>query len=217
VIPIHLSERVQYNSDITKTKEVLKKYQLSKHNYVIFVSQYYPNKNHERLIQAFSDFIEHNKAYSELKLVIVGNMSRSGGIIEKFAHQFNCKNNIIFTERVDNEKLSILLKNALCFVHPSLYEGFGMPVVEAMSCGIPIACSKIPSFLEVVGDAAIFFNPYDVSDIERAMSDIIKSPELRNNLIKKGYEQSKKFKDSHTMTSDYIKVFDEVMNRKKNY
>lgn len=217
-IPIRVAKKEKLDSDIGKARKILNKYKRQATsdncNYIIFVSQYYPNKNHKRLIQAFANLMKNNKKGNELTLVIVGNMSSSNGTIEKFANQFDCKNNIIFTGRVNDEELSILLKNALCFVHPSLYEGFGMPLVESMSSGIPIACSNVSSIPEVVGDAAVFFDPYDVSDIERAMSDLIKSPTLRNSLIKKGYTQTKKFEDHRAMIEEYIKTFEEAMNCK---
>ena len=217
-IPIRVARKEKHDSDIGKARKILDKYKqqatTNNCNYIIFVSQYYPNKNHKRLIQAFANLMKNNKKGNELMLVIVGNMSLSNGTIEKFANQFDCKNNIVFTGKVNDEELSILLKNALCFVHPSLYEGFGMPLVESMSSGVPIACSNVSSIPEVVGDAAVFFDPYDISDIERAMSDLIKSPTLRNSLIKKGYTQAKKFEGPRAMIEEYIKTFEEAMNCK---
>lgn len=210
-IPIRFAKRVNLNSNATKIQNTLAKYQISSRNYLIFVSQYYPNKNHKRLIQAFSNFVKNNKIYGRLKLIIVGNMSGSNGKIEKFTKQYGLENNIVFTGRVDDEELSVLLKNALCFVYPSLYEGFGMPLVEAMSCEIPVACSNVSSLPEVAGNAAMYFDPYDISDIEKAILGIVQSPKLRKNLIKKGHAQSKKFENSRIMIDDYIKTFEEVM------
>lgn len=210
VIPICLAKRTQCTVSITTQQNVLQKYGLSSRNYFIFVSQYYPNKNHKRLIQAFSNLIKNNKHYNTLKLVIVGNISESDGEIEQFAEQQSTKNNIIFTGRVNTEVLSVLLTKALCFVHPSLYEGFGMPIIEAMASGIPVVCSNVSSLPEVAGDATLYFNPYDIGDIERAMLDIIQSQEVRENLIKKGYARAKTFEDSHSMINAYIKIFEEA-------
>ncbi len=212
VIPIRLAKRLKFNTDIASTQKILYKHQLSAvGSYMIFVSQYYPNKNHKRLIQAFSNFLNNNENYKELKLVIVGNMSRSNGAIEQFAKQCGIEKNVVFTGKVDEEELSILLQNALCFIHPSVYEGFGMPLVEAMSSKIPVACSNISSLPEITEDAAIYFDPYDVADIEKTILSIVNSPELRKNLIKKGETRSKKFEDSYAMINAYIKIFEDAM------
>ncbi|MCR5225097.1 MAG: glycosyltransferase family 4 protein [Alphaproteobacteria bacterium] len=210
VIPIRLAKRVQRPLGKIETRRILDKYKLSLHNYFIFVSQYYPHKNHRRLIQAFADLIKNNQDYNTIKLVITGNMSDAHGVIEQFAAQQPCKNNIIFTGRIDTAELSVLLSNALCFVHPSLYEGFGMPIIEAMASGIPVVCSNVSSLPEVAGDAALYFNPYDVGDIERALLEVVQSQEVRENLIKKGYSRAKKFEDSRAMIEAYINIFEEA-------
>ena len=86
-----------------------------------------------------------------------------------------------------------------------------MPLVEAMSSKIPVACSNISSLPEITKDAAIYFDPYDVADIEKTILSIVNSPELRKNLIKKGETRSKKFEDSYAIINAYIKIFEDAM------
>jgi len=87
-----------------------------------------------------------------------------------------------------------LYSNALCFVYPSLYEGFGLPPLEAQACGSPIVISDIPVFKEIYGDSALYFNPLNPYDIADKIDQVINDENLRNMLIEKGFENSKKYK-----------------------
>ena len=94
---------------------------------------------------------------------------------------------------VSDEFLIELYKNAIAFVFPSLYEGFGVPVLEAFSAGCPVICSNTSSFPEIAGDAAFFFDPYDKDSIHDSVKSVISDNNLRNELIHKGYERIKAF------------------------
>ena len=102
-----------------------------------------------------------------------------------------------------------LYKNALCFVLPSLYEGFGLPVLEAMKNGCPVLISNVSSLPEVGGDAALYFNPEDTNDITKKLEKVIDDKNLREDLIKKGYEQVKKFSWEKT-AKDTLKALEEM-------
>ena len=217
VIPIRLANRLHFNSNQKDIDATMKKFDISPQKYIVFVSQYYQNKNFERLIKAFAKF-SYKKELGEvanLKLVLVGNLIYSQGEIEKFAEQYKKGNNIVFTHVVTNKELQILLSNALFFIHPSLYEGFGMPLVEAMVCGIPITCSNRSSLPEVTGDAALLFDPYNVDDIAKAIEKMATDSALRSQLTQKGKERAKQFQNAVIMTDDYVKVFEEVMKKRE--
>ena len=177
---------------------------MSTKKYFIFVSQYYKNKNHKRLIQAFSNFVKNNKD-KNIKSVLVGYMIKD---IKNFAKHYDNDNKIIFTDIIDNKVLQILLSHALYFIHPSLYEGFGMPITEAMNAGIPVACSNQASLPEVAGDVVLYFDHYDIKNTEQVISMIENSESLRNKLIQIGHEQVKKFYDTNAMIDEYIKLFE---------
>ena len=205
-IPIKLGTRVYSNKNSKKCATVLDKYKLKPQKYFIFCSTWWKNKNHGALMKAFDKFAEKN---SDIKLILVG---RHPDVFESRPIQEFASDRLIITGFVPDEELGILLKNALAFIHPSVYEGFGMPIIEAMANGIPVACSNVASLPEVAGPAALFFNPFDTDSITHAMHRLADDPQLRKDLIKKGYEQAKKYSDRDAMVDEYIRVMEEVMH-----
>jgi len=163
-------------------------------------------------MQAFNKFAEKN---SEIKLILIG---YHRDVFKSRPIQEFSSDRIIIAGFVPDEELGILLKNALAFIHPSVYEGFGMPIIEAMANGVPVACSNVASLPEVAGSAALLFDPFDTNSITQALHRMADDLQLRKNLIKKGYEQAKKYSDRDAMVNEYIRVMEEVMeenDRKK--
>ncbi len=206
VIPIRLGTRVYSSDKIDKVKKILDKYGLKSQKYFIFCSSWWRNKNHVNLMKAFNKFAQKN---SEIKLILVG---KHPDMFESRPIKDFCSDRLIISGFVPDEDLGILLKNALAFVHPSVYEGFGMPIIEAMANGIPVACSNVASLPEVAGSAALFFDPFDTDSITRAMHRLVNDPQLRNHLIQKGYQQAKKYSDRDAMVDEYIRVMENVMH-----
>ncbi|PJE61355.1 hypothetical protein COU87_05035 [Candidatus Roizmanbacteria bacterium CG10_big_fil_rev_8_21_14_0_10_39_12] len=151
--------------------------------FLLSVGKREPRKNIQRLINVFQKL---RKNTPNLQLVIVG----PDGWGELHGEQ---NKNILFLGFVSDEILATLYSNALCFVFPSLYEGFGYPVVEAMKYGCPVATSNTSSLPEIAGEAAVLFDPLDENSIKNSISQLINSEELRLQLIQKGIIQSKKF------------------------
>ena len=212
LIPIKLGARLYSDTDPKKCKNILNKYKLESQKYFIFCSTWWKNKNHLTLMKAFNKFAKKNP---EIKLILIGKHPK---IFESRPIDEFSSDRIIITGFVPNEDLKILLKNAMAFIHPSIYEGFGMPIIEAMANGIPVACSNISSLPEIAGSAALLFDPFDTDSITQVMHRLANSPQLRKNLIQKGYEQSKKYSDRDAMVDEYIHVMEEVMeenDRKK--
>jgi glycosyltransferase involved in cell wall biosynthesis len=141
-----------------------------------------PRKNLLRLIDAY------NQLKPNLKLVIVG----ASGWHNKAIYQKKSPN-IIFTGYVPNEDLPIFYNNAKLFIYPSLYEGFGIPILEAMNCRCPVITSNISSMPEVVGDAALLVDPYRVGEIKSAMAKVLEDDNLRKRMIAAGVVQASKF------------------------
>jgi glycosyltransferase involved in cell wall biosynthesis len=211
-IPTQLGTRIYSKNDPETRLKIMNKYRLKSQKYFIFCSKWWRNKNHGALMKAFNKFAQKN---SEIKLILVGDHPR---VFESRPIKDYCSDRLIIAGFVPDEELGILLKNALAFIHPSVYEGFGMPIVEAMANGIPVACSNVASLPEVAGSAALLFDPFNVDSITQAMYRLADDPLLRKSLIQKGYEQAKKYSDREAMVDEYIRVMEEVMrenDRKK--
>lgn len=219
-IHIKLADRMKGHKTPEFEKSILEKFKLNAKKYLIYPSIVRVHKNHARLFQAFTKFMKQQKV-CDLKLVIVGTVSPEVindlyELIEK-----NCNNNtqsehikkqIVFTNFIPNDELNVLLSNALAMIFPSLYEGFGMPIIEAMSAGVPVACSNVTSLPEVAGNAALFFDPRNVDEITDTINKIYCNEKLRKRLIQLGLERAKYFSDKDSMIDEYIKVFEQYMN-----
>lgn len=174
--------------DAKNSGDILQKYGIIK-PYLIYVGNAYPHKNLERLLRAFAGVLKEN---NDLQLLLVGKNDYFYENLKKLANKENIKN-ILFLSDVSDYELDILFHNSLANVFPSLYEGFGLPPLEAMSKGVPVISSDHPCMREVLGDSAYFFNGIDVVEISEAMKKIISDDTLRKALIEKGYEQIKKY------------------------
>lgn len=175
---------------------IRKKYGV-KGDYILFVGTLQPRKNITRLIEAFSKISNIKNQRSNINLIIVGKKGWKFEEILSAPKKFGIENKVKFLDFVTDEDLTAFYKNAVCFVLPSLYEGFGLPILEAMKYGCPVITSNVSSLPEAGGNAALYVNPLDVNDIAKNLESII-SPsadgsELREKLIKKGFEQVKKF------------------------
>lgn len=166
--------------------------------YLLYVGTVEPRKNLARLIEAY------NLLRPKEKLVIVG----CSGWGKKDLYK-NKNENIIFTGYVPRADLNKFYSNAKIFIYPSLYEGFGIPILEAMKCRVPVITSNTSSMPEVAGDAAILVNPYSVEEIKDAMARLLKYGNLRKRLIKKGLRQAAKFSWEKT-ANETIKVYKEL-------
>lgn len=149
-----------------------------KEKYIISVSSFDPRKNFKRLIEAFNLL----KSY-EYKLCIIGKENR---VFNSVDFDELDKKNILFTGYVTDEELAQYYHNAILSVYPSLYEGFGIPNLEAMANNCPVVTSDIPPHREVCGDAAVYFDPNDINDISEKISFVINNKKLQDEMILKG-------------------------------
>lgn len=193
----------QSNDTIDKIR---KKYKI-KEDYIIFVGTLQPRKNIERLIEAFKQVIGRsgNRAIrktpdnlitrqpDDLQLVIVGKKGWLYDPIFAKVKTLDLKDKVIFTDYVPDEDLVALISGAKVYVLPSLWEGFGIPVVEAQACGVPVVVSNTSSLPEIVADSGILVDPESVESITRGIGTVLSDEKLRQNLIKKGFENIKRF------------------------
>lgn len=161
--------------------------------FLCLASQLEPRKNLPHLIRSFVHLItEHS--HLDINLVLIGSQKHKRSEITNLMEELKeYKDKIIFTGYVPDEDLSALYSGATSFIFPSLYEGFGLPILEAMQCGTPVICSNTTSLPEVAGDAAILVNPKDQDELCQAMLNILTDSDLRQKLKNKGLEQAKKF------------------------
>jgi len=156
--------------------------------YVLYVGTLHPRKNLVRLIEAFSALESRT-----LKLVIAGQKGWLYDHIFTRARELGVEQGVIFPGYVADADLPTLLSGAQLFAFPSLYEGFGFPVLEAMACGVPVVCSNASSLPEVAGDAALLVNPLDTGAWTTALERALADEELRAKLITRGYAQVRRF------------------------
>jgi len=168
------------------------KYHISD-NYILFVGTLQPRKNIVRLIEAFSRVRNQESGIKDLELVIIGRRGWQYEEILEAPKKFDVEEKVKFLENIQDEELDVFYHHALCYVLPSLYEGFGLPVLEAMQRDCPVITSNVSSMPEAGGDAAIYVDPEDVSDIAEKIVKVISDKKLRNEMIEKGKKQVKKF------------------------
>ena len=159
-----------------------------------------------RLVEAFKLIKEE---FPEYKLVIVGELSWFYEVLMKKIERLKLQKDIIFTGYLEDQTLCCFYQNASIFVFPSLYEGFGIPVLEAMACGTPVVASNVCSLPEVVKDNGILVNPYDVEDIANGIYKVLKDNNLRQKLIKKGLCYVKDFSWEKS-AQKHIEVYEKV-------
>ena len=178
----------------TIAEKVMAEHGISPQKYILFVGTLEPRKNIKGLLQAFHSIRESNaKIKDEFKLVIVGKKGWLFKEIFEITKGLHLEEAVVFTGYVEEEEKQALLLNAFLFVYPSFYEGFGIPILEAMACGIPVITGNVSALPEVAGDAAIFINPNDRGEISTAMAGVLTDQTLHEILSKKGPEQARKF------------------------
>ncbi|MGK7938774.1 MAG: glycosyltransferase family 4 protein [Crocosphaera sp.] len=158
--------------------------------YFLYLGRHDPHKNVNRIVEAFSEL--KNPQNYELWLAGPTDKRYTPKLIQQ-AEELGIKKQLKILDYVEYKELPILLNQALALVFPSLWEGFGFPVLEAMGCGTPVITSNLSSLPEVAGDAALLINPYNVSEITAAMEIIAIDNDMRSQLKRLGLQQAKKF------------------------
>jgi glycosyltransferase involved in cell wall biosynthesis len=173
-------------------EKVLGKYKLEK-PFVIYTGSLYPHKNVERLLRAIICLNDSNHFNKIIRLVVV---CARNVFYERFKNkvkEMKVERLVKFLGFVPDEDLAILYKQAEAFIFPSLSEGFGLPGLEAMACGLPVVCSDIAVFREIYGEAACYFDALDFRDMAQKIEMVIKNSKIREGLIKNGFERIKKY------------------------
>ena len=174
-------------------------------DFILFVGTIEPRKNLRRLVEAFDLLLRSTSLLPTL--VIAGGQ---GWLMDDFA----VGERVRLTGYLEDQDLCGLYSTCAAFVYPSLYEGFGLPPLEAMACGAPVITSRIPSLMETVGDAARLVDPTDVDDIARAMTEMLRDEKAREYYAELGKVQVKKFSWEQTARKT-LEVYRELVPRKQ--
>jgi glycosyltransferase involved in cell wall biosynthesis len=159
--------------------------------YLLYVGTLHPRKNLVRLVQAFA--LAAGELDPAVQLVLAGKRGWLHDQIFAQVQQSGVQDRVVLTGYVPREDLPALMSGALAFVFPSLYEGFGLPVLEAMACGTPVLCSRASSLPEVAGDAALLVDPLDTAALAAALRRIVTDESLRRTLVERGFDQVRRF------------------------
>jgi glycosyltransferase involved in cell wall biosynthesis len=182
--------------------------------YLLYISRLeHPGKNHVRLIHAF----ERLKATAGIphQLVLAGSDWTRAEYVHRAAEASPYRRDIRFTGYAPSEDLPDLYGGADLFVFPSLYEGFGMPLLEAMACAAPVACSNVSSLPEVVGEAGALFDPHDEEAMAATIKEVLLNPGLRRHYVEKGLERVKHFTWRTTAARTLEVILDAARAHKK--
>ena len=176
-------------TDSNKLMKVREHYKLGEKPFVLSVGTLQPRKNHVTLIKAFEQALSD----SEYNLVLAGGQGWSYEEVHELVRSRGLQHRVLFPGFVADEDLSALYSSADVMTFPSLYEGFGLPVLEAMACGVPVLASTTSCLPEVAGGAAVFVNPKNVEAMSDALLKLVSNVDLRKTLREKGFERVEQF------------------------
>lgn len=211
VVTHHGYDKTKFNTKITTNdvRRVIKKYKISSKDYTLFLSTLKPSKNVEGLLEAFA-----KTSNGKIKLVIAGKKGWMYKSIFQKVKDLNLGNRVVFTDFVAESDKPALIFGAKVFVLPSYWEGFGMDVLHAMACGIPVVVSKVASLPEVAGAAGVYVNPYKLDDIAKGLAKVLDmTPYEYNRFVERGLRQVEKFSWEKTAKKT-LKVLEKAGRKK---
>ncbi len=192
-------------------QRILERYQI-RYPFLLYAGSIRPQKNIPRLVEAFAVAraqLENHRAYKDLRLIIIGDeISRHPDVRRAVIHS-RVENAVRFLGFIPFETLRVFHEMAAAFVFPSLYEGFGLPPLEAMASGTPVIASHVSSLPEVTGSAAMLVNPENVFDIARGITEVLLNAELREDLVSRGRRQAARFSWDRT-AREVLEVYEQM-------
>jgi glycosyltransferase involved in cell wall biosynthesis len=209
-IPIQLARRLP-SANAANAAEVLAAHALRRERYLLYPANFWPHKNHAMLLLAFRQFVAANST-SDLALVCTGQPSAAMRDLVDDARQMGLASRSRFPGYVSDADLATLMANCRALVFPSLYEGFGMPLLEAMEFDRPVLAADRTAIPEVVGDAACTFDPRRPADLADAIERVENDVALREILAWRGRQRRAAFADPVAMASAYLDIFGQLLS-----
>jgi glycosyltransferase involved in cell wall biosynthesis len=210
VVPNAIDDHFWTTPDAAEVARVRERYQLN-YRFVLYVGNIKPHKNLVRLIEAFSAL--RTGALEDLKLLIIGDEISKLPALRRAVHHHKLHKHVRFLGHVNDRTLSILYRLAAVFAFPSLYEGFGLPPLEAMASGTPVVTSNVSSLPEVTGGAAELVDPYDVASIGAGLRRVLEHPARAAEMSRLGRERARQFSWEQSVIKTR-QVYDEVGERR---
>jgi glycosyltransferase involved in cell wall biosynthesis len=207
VVPNAIDPAILESPGEEEMERVRERYQI-RGRFLLFVGNIKPHKNLGRLVAAFG-LLKQRPGHDDLKLLILGDEVNTYGALRRAVESAGVRQDVRFFGFVPDTTLSALYRMAAAFAFPSLYEGFGLPPLEAMASGTPVVTSRISSLPEVVGDAAVLVDPYSVEDIADGLERVLGDEELRRTLIERGRVRAAQFsweRSVQAIHDGYMKV-----------
>jgi len=189
---------------------LLARLRLTPERYFLYPANFWKHKNHEMLFVAMGLFTTRFRRCN-LKLVCTGAPGERRDFLQSAAEGMGLRDRVILPGYLSESDFSALMHGCLALIYPSLYEGFGMPVIEAQAIGKPVLCSNLTSLPEVTGEAALMFDPRLPESIVVAMQRIESDLMVRQSLIRNGFENVKRFVDADAMASQYLAILGDVV------
>jgi glycosyltransferase involved in cell wall biosynthesis len=207
VVPNAIDEAILEDPGEEEMERVRERYQI-RGRFVLYAGNIKPHKNLARLIAAFG-LLKRRSGHDDLKLLIIGDEVNRYASLRRSVEAAGVRQDVRFFGFVPDHTLAALYRLAAVFAFPSLYEGFGLPPLEAMACGTPVVTSRISSLPEVVGDAAVLVDPYSVEDIAGALERVLGDEALRASLVTRGRARAQAFsweRSARAIHAGYMKV-----------
>jgi glycosyltransferase involved in cell wall biosynthesis len=211
IVVIHNAIDERFNQPPTpeEVERVRERYQLND-PFVLYAGNIKPHKNLERLIEAFHMF--RRPGFEQVKLLIIGDEISKYATLRRAVHRHKLHKHVRFFGFVPDQTLAVLYRLAAVFVFPSLYEGFGLPPLEAMASGAPVITSNVSSLPEVVGDAAVLIDPRSPESIADAMRRVLSDDALRLRMIERGLLRARHFSWERSIRRVH-EIYEEVLAR----
>lgn len=201
-IHIGLVHDFSENFSPAEMEELLERLKLNRGRYLFYPANFWLHKNHEALLRGFHEFRQKHPD-SDLKLVCTGALEERRTQLLKTLASLGLAEHVVMPGFLPDREIGMLFRLSRGLIFPSLYEGFGIPLLEAMQSGIPVACSNVTSLPEVGGDAVLYFDPKDSMQIADAIQSLEYNEDLRANLIKKGEFRFERFGTAERMAKEY--------------
>ena len=212
-IYLRMAERISPEAE--HEKGVLDRLSLTPQQYLIYPANFWKHKNHEMLLTAFG-MACHQGLAADIKLVCTGTPGKRQEWLLHTTCAMNLADRVLFPGYLPNTELAALMTNCSGVVFPSLYEGFGLPIIEAMAAGVPVACSNTTSLPEVAAGAAILFDPRIPTQIAQAIISLVIDDEQRAQLVQAGRQRATEFLDAERMAKEYWELFQYALTNTEN-